>query len=184
MISANCLFKDVQVRALQDPTAVNFEEEKTLHDKWMFLQGIEEAYFRQRSRINWLKEGDFKTSYFHRVAVVCAAINTIRSFLLSNGSLITDPEEMAIHAVNNFKSILAPDVLPFCLVSVSWFQSLIPYRCSPEACLSLSSIPDAPTITKTILKLNPNKSSGPDGLTSGFFKGAWSILGEEVVCSI
>ncbi|KAH0901294.1 hypothetical protein HID58_040797 [Brassica napus] len=91
---------------------------------------------------------------------------------------------MAIHAVNNFKSILAPDVLPFCLVSVSWFQSLIPYRCSPEACLSLSSIPDAPTITKTILKLNPNKSSGPDGLTSGFFKGAWSILGEEVVCSI
>ncbi|XP_048599540.1 uncharacterized protein LOC125579745 [Brassica napus] len=135
-----------RVRALQDPTAVNFEEEKTLHDKWMFLQGIEEAYFRQRSRINWLKEGDFKTSYFHRVAVVCAAINTIRSFLLSNGSLITDPEEM----------------------------SLIPYRCSPEACLSLSSIPDAPTITKTILKLNPNKSSGPDGLTSGFFKGFMS----------
>ncbi|XP_048599541.1 uncharacterized protein LOC125579747 [Brassica napus] len=172
------------VRALHDPTAVNFEEEKTLHDKWMFLRGIEEAYFRQRSRINWLKEGDSNTSYFHRVAVVRAAINTIISFLLSNGSLITDLEEMAIHAVNNFKSILAPDVLPFCLVSVSWFQSLIPYRCSPEACLSLSSIPDAPTITKTILKLNPNKSSGPDGLTSGFFKGAWSILGEEVVCSI
>ncbi|KAH0901065.1 hypothetical protein HID58_040568, partial [Brassica napus] len=25
---------------------------------------------------------------------------------------------------------------------------------------------------------------GPDGLTSGFYKAAWPILGEEVLCSI
>ncbi|KAG2250068.1 hypothetical protein Bca52824_089696 [Brassica carinata] len=153
VISANCLLKD----------------EKTLHDKWMFLRGIEEAYFRQRSRINWLKEGDSNTSYFHRVAVVRAAINTIISFLLSNGSLITDLEEMAIHAVNNFKSILAPDVLPFCLVSVSWFQSLIPYRCSPEACLSflVKGVLEILEQFKSKSGLAINMISSSTGLTHG-----------------
>ncbi|CAA7014936.1 unnamed protein product [Microthlaspi erraticum] len=35
-----------------------------------------------------------------------------------------------------------------------------------------------------MFKLNPNKSSGPDGLTSGFYKAAWNILGTEVISSI
>lgn len=39
-------------------------------------------------------------------------------------------------------------------------------------------------ITRTILKLNPNKAPGPDGLTSGFYKAAWEIVGPEVVTSI
>lgn len=32
--------------------------------------------------------------------------------------------------------------------------------------------------------MNPNKAPGPDGLTSGFYKAAWSIVGEEVCASI
>lgn len=148
------------------------------------MRAIEEAYFRQRSRINWLKEGDFNTSYFHRVAVARAALNTIRSFHLPSGALLSDLEEMALHDVAHFKSILAPDVLPFSLVSITWFQELLSYRCSSEASQVLALIPDAAAITRTVMKLNPNKSPGPDGLTSGFFKGAWSILGQEGVCSI
>lgn len=45
-------------------------------------------------------------------------------------------------------------------------------------------MPDAITISKTLLKLNPNKSPGPDGLTSGFFKAMWSLIGGEVSDSI
>lgn len=35
-----------------------------------------------------------------------------------------------------------------------------------------------------MFKLNPNKSLGPDGLISGFYKSAWSILGEETTNAI
>lgn len=150
----------------------------------MFLRGIEEAYFKQKSRINWLKEGDLNTTYFHRVAVVRAAINSIRSFLNHSGDLITDPEEMAALAISHFKNILAPDILPFAVAPLLWFQTLIAYRCSPDSVQRISAIPDASSISRTILKLNPNKSPGPDGLTSGFFKSAWGIVGEEVTQSI
>uniref|UniRef100_A0A1J3DEV8 Reverse transcriptase domain-containing protein n=1 Tax=Noccaea caerulescens TaxID=107243 RepID=A0A1J3DEV8_NOCCA len=44
--------------------------------------------------------------------------------------------------------------------------------------------PSATEISKTLFKLNPNKSHGPDGLTSGFYKAAWDILGSEVTSSI
>lgn len=35
-----------------------------------------------------------------------------------------------------------------------------------------------------MFKLNKNKSPGPDGFTSGFYKAAWGILGQEVINSI
>lgn len=45
-------------------------------------------------------------------------------------------------------------------------------------------LPTSEEITRIMFKLNPNKAPGPDGLSSGFFKAAWGILGEEVVGSI
>lgn len=44
--------------------------------------------------------------------------------------------------------------------------------------------PTPEDITRVMKKLNANKSPGPDGLTSGFFKSAWSLLGQEVISSI
>lgn len=112
VLLANGLLKDVQVRALQQPTLELFEEEKLLHARWCFLRAIEESYFKQRSRINWLKEGDLNTAYFHRVVLVRVAFNSIRSFVLSSGTIITDPTAMATLAVSHFQGILAPAVLP------------------------------------------------------------------------
>lgn len=58
------LLKDVQVQALTNPTTENFQKEKEMQEKWNFLRSIEESYYRQRSRINWLREGDFNTTFF------------------------------------------------------------------------------------------------------------------------
>ena len=46
------------------------------------------------------------------------------------------------------------------------------------------SMPTAEEIRKLFFKLNPNKTSGPDGLTSGFFRGSWDIIGLEVTTAI
>lgn len=181
---ANSLLKIVQGQALQDPTPALFQKERELMAKWEFLRTIEEAYFRQKSRINWLREGDLNTSYFHRIWKVRTAVNSIRSFMLSNGVLIFDPVQMGYLAINHFKSILAPDVTPPTISSIAWFQSLLSFRCSADHCTWLSILPSTDTITTTLFKLNPNKAPGPDGLTSGFFKASWSVLGPEVTASI
>ena len=55
VLEANRLLQLVQVEALQNPTPYNFQQERDLHQKWILLRDIEECYFKQKSRINWLK---------------------------------------------------------------------------------------------------------------------------------
>lgn len=181
---ANSVLQLVQAELLQSPTPELFQKEKELHEKWEFLRRIEEAYFRQKSRINWLKKGDLNTSYFHRIWKVRTAVNSIRSFLLPKGILLIDPIAMGELAVAHFKSIIAPENTPSTISTPNWFHSLLDFRCTQQQCESLSALPTRETIEKTLLRLNPNKAPGPDGLTSGFYKAAWSIIGVEVTDSI
>ena len=182
---ANVLFLDAQVLALESPNLVNFENEKELYNKWSFLRQIEESYFKQKSRVNWLKEGDLNTTYFFRMFQTRCSYNSIRSFL-SNGVLITDPLAMSFIAINHFKSILGPDHLLFPALSSppGWFQSICPFSTSSVAQQLMQLIPTEAEITKILFKLNPNKAPVPDGLTSGFYKAAWNVVGQEVVTSI
>ena len=50
-------------------------------------------FWRQRSRIQWIKNGDKNTKYFHRMATTNKRINTIESLKI-NGELSSEPVEM------------------------------------------------------------------------------------------
>ena len=179
------LLQHAQVQALTDPTTQTFAEEHALNLKWQFLRQIEECFFQQKSRITWLREGDLNTAYFHRVCQARDSYNAVRSFLLQSGIIITDPLEMSAHAVSHFKAVLGPDCLPVYTYSTrEWFQTLTPYTCNQQQQGLILMMPMGEEITKLMFSLNPNKASGPDGLTSGFFKASWSLLGNECINSI
>lgn len=185
MSEINCLLQTVQVQALQAPSPLLFQEERDLYQKWLFLREIEECFFRQKSRINWLREGDLNTTFFHRICQTRASYNAVRSFLTATGVIILDPFEMSLHAVNHFKSVLGPDSLqPYFHSPTTWFQAHTTLRVSDQERSQMVSIPTATEIQKTLFRLNPNKAPGPDGLTSGFFKQSWEIIGSEVTQSI
>ncbi|XP_013601726.1 PREDICTED: uncharacterized protein LOC106309213 [Brassica oleracea var. oleracea] len=174
------------VQIMQAPTPQLFELEKQAIDRWNYLRMIEECYFTQRSRINWLKEGDLNTTYFFLIVQTRLNFNIIRLFTLPSGTILTDPLEMSSHAVRHFSSTLGPGP-PHCVVTAStaeWFQSLSPFRCDQDQSIKMTAIPTCEEITTVMHKLNPNKAPGPDGLTSGFYKATWSILGNEVTASI
>lgn len=110
--------------------------------------------------------------------------NTIHSFTLSSGEVISDAIAICAHAIKYFKGILSPSVREPGFASLSWLQSLLRFRCSGLQKALLSSHPTPDQIKRVLFRLNPNKAPGPDGLTSGFFRGAWDFLGSEVVNSI
>lgn len=180
----NELLKVVQVQSLDNPSFETFQAEKDLMAKWTFLRGNEEAFFKQKSRINWLRLGDQNTLFFMRVAAGRKSFNSIRSLLLPNGILVTDCTELCEIALEHFSAILAPPVLPPLISSLQWFLDLHTFRCSPAQNQTLSTLPSIQEIEKTILKLNPNKSPGPDGFTSAFFKVSWPVVGKETITAI
>lgn len=145
---------------------------------------LKNFFSEQKSRINWLLEGDLNTDFFHRIAQTRLGYNTIRSFLLSSGTLLLDPILMSNHAVNHFTSILAPMAMTNVFINPSWFRELFQFICSLPMQSAMVLMPTQDEIKRVLFKLKPNKSPGPDGLTSGFFKTAWSLIGMEFLTAV
>lgn len=157
VIETNSLFTHAQVLSLQQPTCPNFAAEKELRDKLNMLRRVEEEYFKQLSRINWLKCGDLNTSYFQKVAKARKAYNTITILIGMNGFEATSPEDIGNIAVSHFQSILGPPTHKTSPVLISQVVDMIrtdKFFISPAQSAQLSSIPSPADITKTMFKLN------------------------------
>lgn len=169
--------KDLQNVSLTCPSEESFLAEKLCLDELHHLKKIEEAYFQQKSRILWLQLGDQNTSYFHKMAVSRNLFNAIHSLTDLNGFTFSTPAGVGLLAVCHFKSILGPPLV----IDVPYLQFAVheatPFRCSPAQFELLALIPSDEDITRTLFKLNPNKSPGPDGLTSRFYSCSWPLSG-------
>lgn len=110
--------------------------------------------------------------------------NSIRSFTLTSGEVITDPLQMGAIAIAHFRQLLAPSTTLTAAVSPLWVQEISAYLCPDEHATTMVKLPTDEEIKRTMFKLNANKAPGPDGLTSGFYKAAWNILGQELTLSI
>lgn len=53
------------------------EQSDKLHHEWENLSKQEEIFWRQKSRVQWLKEGERNTRFFHRSTMANRAFNRI-----------------------------------------------------------------------------------------------------------
>lgn len=98
--------------------------------------------------------------------------------------VLSTPSDMGCLASNHFQSILGPTIAPHGFSTLPSITNYTLSVCPPEAFNLMARVSSAEEITKAMFKLNPNKSPGHDGFTSGFYKSAWTVLGAEVINSI
>lgn len=60
-------------------------------------------------------------------------------------------------------------------------QDLLPFRCSIEDGEMLIKLITPEEIKKVLYAMPNDKSPGPDGYTSEFFKSAWDIIGNDFI---
>lgn len=178
------ILKTTQILSLNHPTTAHFQDERLIQEKLNFLRRIEEEYFKQRSRINWLQTGDQNTAYFQMVAKARNAYNTVHTLERLNGLVVYTAVAIGNLAANHFKGILGPLIDPLSQSYLPDISAITKVICSNVDRLALSKPPSDEEIASTLFKLNPSKSHGPDGLTSGFYKAAWSCLDEEVLVAV
>ena len=61
------------------------EEERDLNKELQELRLAEKSFFKHKSRIQWLQEGDQNTKFFHGVMAAKQKENTIRTLTDSRG---------------------------------------------------------------------------------------------------
>jgi hypothetical protein len=79
--------------------------EKQLMSRMSELLSREEIMMEQRSRIDWLKEGDRKTVFFHARARERSHANRISALRRTDGSLATNQEELETEALEFYSRL-------------------------------------------------------------------------------
>jgi hypothetical protein len=85
------------------------QKKKSVERELDSLLEQEETYWKQRSRINWLKEGDRNTKFFHKKASWRARKNKIEKLQKVNGTMTEDKEEMESMTTYFFKDMYTAD---------------------------------------------------------------------------
>ncbi|XP_071678521.1 uncharacterized protein [Lolium perenne] len=140
----------------------------------------EEMMWRQRSRIDWLKEGDRNTKFFHRKAKWRQNKNRISRIKDANGVWIDDPDEIKNLANEFFKNLYAsdPTVCPVDLLN------LIHSPITPDINEGLCAGFTDDEISDALFQIGLLKAPGPDGMPGRFFQRNWALMKDEVIRAV
>lgn len=85
--------------------------ERRLNREWEEVLFQEEMLWIQKSRVEWIKEGDMNTKFFHLSTLIRRRQNRIDSLLNSEGQWVTDKEGLKCLAVEFYKSLFTAEQL-------------------------------------------------------------------------
>ena len=85
-----------QAQALSDPSSSSFDAVSAATENWNHWAVIEEHFYLQKSRINWLKFSDQNIIFFHKIVQSRTTFNVIRRLVLLSGEIITDPQAIKV----------------------------------------------------------------------------------------
>lgn len=169
---------------MNHPSASNMEEEHAAYTRWEKISELEEKYLKQRSKLHWLHIGDKNNKAFHRAIVTRKVRNSIREIQCQDGRVVKTNEEIKAEAERFFREFLQLIPNDFEGITVAELQDLLPFRCSDHDREMLTSVVSAAEIKKVLFSMPNDKSPGPDGYTSEFYKATWNIIGAEFILAI
>ncbi|XP_020258606.1 uncharacterized protein LOC109835017 [Asparagus officinalis] len=146
-----------------------------MKDQILSLAKAEEIKWKQRSRIQWLKEGDNNSAFFHKVA----SYHRRKKFvphLLINDSIISSDSAIKDSFFSFFSNLFGQ--APASRLSPNW-STLYPNENFDLSSLDLPFSPQE--ITEAVFDLNPDKSPRPDGLPILFFQRFWPVVQADVI---
>ncbi|XP_010530574.2 PREDICTED: uncharacterized protein LOC104807150 isoform X3 [Tarenaya hassleriana] len=175
---------DAQTTLLSFPTPRNLAEEKEQRRQFMLLALAEEKFYKQRSRIKWLRLGDRNTAYFHKVTSTRNSQNQIHFLEDHQGNRLTSQTDIKDFAVSFYSQLLGISDLTVQKPTVSWLRNLIRFHDDERVIGVIDSIPSEEEIRGVVFGLPNNKAPGPDGFPKEFYTETWSIVGGAVTKAV
>ena len=131
---------------------------------------------KQRSRIDWLKDGDRNTALFQAKARERGRSNRIKSLKRDDGSIAVKQEELEEVATSFYRGLFTAQEN----LDVGAILQHVQPKVTVAMNDSLTRTYTAEEIRRAVFMMGPNKSPGPDGLTAGFFEVHWDLVGPQV----
>lgn len=154
-------------------TGQEFKNRCMLKEKAFEIANNIEERWRQRSRCNWLQQGDKNTRFFHLFASTRLNRNKVR-FLLHEGQQVSDLQGVKMIFFEQIRSLLGSSN------PVKNFNPTAMYENDQSLC-SLDDPFSEPEVEVAVRQLAKNKASGPDGIPNEFLKVYWPDIKMEIM---
>lgn len=140
----------------------------------------EEKFWKARSRLKWLKEGDRNSRYFHATTIQRRAHNRVTRLKNVNGNWVEDQLELQGMITNHFSELFESSN-PLNIEAVT---RLIQPRVNRRMNEGLLSPIEEGEVKRAVFFLGPHKAPGPDGLNGLFFKHHWDVVKEDIINTV
>lgn len=157
------------------------KEEKMKLQEFSKFSLAEESFAKQKSRVQWLKEGDQNTKYFYKCINGRRNLNKIAKINLGDGTCVEDPRSIKETFVNHFSKLFKD---PKEVRDLKGIEDIIQPCISEEQAKSMVANVSDEEIKATLFSFGNDKAPGPDGFGAFFFKQAWEIIGDDVIQAI
>ena len=140
----------------------------------------EEIFWKQKSRVFWLREGDKNTKFFHYLTKQRRARNKITQLLDENGNIVEDEEGLVAIATSYFRQIFEssnPEDIEEAL-------SEVPMKITASMNDSLTAPVSEWEVKLALFAMHPEKAPGPDGMTALFDQKFWDIVKEDLTLMV
>lgn len=153
-----------------------------LQTRYQHYVAAQEAYWIQRSRLNWNLQGDQNTRFFHMTVKVRRRRNRIQVIQNKEGDWFVKEEEIRRLFVNHFKEIYKEDQTDrqYCLHRLSEKIGDQIVRVPECEIQGLQMIPTELEIQRVVFALGPTKAPGPNGMNASLIQKHWGTFGPTV----
>uniref|UniRef100_A0A803QR09 Reverse transcriptase domain-containing protein n=1 Tax=Cannabis sativa TaxID=3483 RepID=A0A803QR09_CANSA len=138
----------------------------------------EEIHWKQKSRIQWLQEGDKCSKFFMASTIVRRRKNYIQCIKSSlEGDWIRDPIDIANYFLESYKELYkdqqnSPQPM---------LQEVFPKQIDDNDNLFLNAIPDIAEVKAVIDEMGKDKAPRPDGFPPSFYVHHWDTVNADLV---
>lgn len=131
---------------------------------------------RQRSRVDWLREGDRNTEFFQARAISRRRSNKIHSLVRDDGSSCDSQGEIKgmVHSFYEHLFTSEPCTSTFAVLDA------IPEKISADMNLELCKPYSNEEIKAALFQMGPTKAPGPDGFPALFYQTHWNFLEDDI----
>ncbi|KAL0455426.1 UNVERIFIED_CONTAM: LINE-1 reverse transcriptase [Sesamum latifolium] len=144
---------------------------------------LEQHMLHQRAKLAWMKGGDQCSRIFFRKVAKRRSSKRVFQITDSTGQVFTTQPEVISEFITYYQSLLGGDRRDR-LIDLLYFRQWARHIISEDEALLLVQSVTPGEIKQAVFDIDESKAPGPDGYSSGFFKAAWPIVGEEVTRAI